>query len=300
MEVPISFKKAPEVTFSVLLEQDSINMDHLMELGAGSNVSGQEDIYKEAISKWFLEYINSSLTYSTIMSFDEDGRMHVLGNYYKMDISPQDPGETENYLVVNEKAMFPSDQNVQNFDDSTAAKFPNLEQRRVEFYVPGDKNPIQLAVYISPEFNSLDIPVVGECNFDNICNKESGETPSNCRSDCKPWGWAVFWIALILFFGFILYLILQAWYNKRYENYLFKNKNDLFNLVNFLNNAIQSGMRDEDAANSLRRAGWHSEQIAYAIKKVRGKKTGMPLEIGIKNPKTQAPPQARPTFKSRL
>ena len=73
----------------------------------------------------------------------------------------------------------------------------------------------------------------------------------------------------------IFYIILQKWYAKKYENYLFKNKNDLYNLISFIENAKKKGTDDKKILVSLKKSGWKGEQLKYIIRKYLGKRTGM-------------------------
>jgi hypothetical protein len=56
---------------------------------------------------------------------------------------------------------------------------------------------------------------------------------------------------------------------------LFKNKNDLFNLIHFITNGLNQGLSKKSITKKLRVHGWSLEQIVYAFKKVKGKRTGM-------------------------
>jgi len=86
---------------------------------------------------------------------------------------------------------------------------------------------------------------------------------------------------VLIFAAFVSYIILQEWYKRRYERHLFKNRNDLFNLINFISNAQARGMDKKEIEKRLKEFKWSSEQINYAFKKVKGRKTGMPLEIKL-------------------
>jgi L-rhamnose mutarotase len=68
---------------------------------------------------------------------------------------------------------------------------------------------------------------------------------------------------------------LQEWYKRNYESYLFKNKNDLFNLIHFMDNAEKQKITKEDMFKKLEEKGWNHEQIEYAYKKYKGLRTGM-------------------------
>jgi hypothetical protein len=59
------------------------------------------------------------------------------------------------------------------------------------------------------------------------------------------------------------------WYKHRYENFLFKNRNDLYNIVNFVKNAKNSGLSNSEIKEKLKKAGWTGEQIVYVLKKVK-------------------------------
>ena len=67
-------------------------------------------------------------------------------------------------------------------------------------------------------------------------------------------------------------MVLQAWYRKKYENYLFKNKNNLYNIMTYIQNAKKKGMERNEIIENLKKAKWTREQINYAIRKYEGKK----------------------------
>src|SRR3989339_700608 len=85
----------------------------------------------------------------------------------------------------------------------------------------------------------------------------------------------MFILFLLIILGIVAYIILQEWYKKKYEDYLFKNKNHLFNLINYIQNSKQSGMSDQDITFNLKKEGWTMEQIIYVLRKYAGKRTGM-------------------------
>ena len=95
-----------------------------------------------------------------------------------------------------------------------------------------------------------------------------------------PWGWFTFGMIMLLIVFFVVYILLQEWYKKNYESYLFKKKDDLFNIINFIYNSRASGLDDGEIKKKLSKSGWNNEQISYAFKKIDGKRTGM-FEIPI-------------------
>ena len=70
------------------------------------------------------------------------------------------------------------------------------------------------------------------------------------------------------------------WYQKKYESYLFKNKNDLFNMITYIHGAKHRGISNDEIERKLRKSHWSSEQISYIMKKYAGKKVGLPGFVG--------------------
>jgi len=102
------------------------------------------------------------------------------------------------------------------------------------------------------------------------------ETPAPEEKKASKWtifGFVLFFIALA---GIIIYVVLQQWYKRKYENYLFGgNRNDLYNMVNYVNNALKKGLSNSQIERNLRKAGWKAEKIKYVMKKYAGRRTGM-------------------------
>ena len=68
---------------------------------------------------------------------------------------------------------------------------------------------------------------------------------------------------------------MYRWYKNNYENYLFKNKNNLYNLLAYIDRSKKEGKSDSEIYRNLKKAGWDSEQANYSMKKYANKKTGM-------------------------
>jgi len=82
-------------------------------------------------------------------------------------------------------------------------------------------------------------------------------------------------VLLMIFVGSILYFVLHQWYERRYEDFLFKNRNDLYNLISYIHKMKKQGIDDKKVSAGLKKAGWSSEQITYLMRKYYGKRTGM-------------------------
>ena len=78
--------------------------------------------------------------------------------------------------------------------------------------------------------------------------------------------------------GVGVYVILQEWYKKKYENHLFKKRNDLYNLMIYITEEKKKDSSDKEIYSRLKKSGWSSEQVNYVLRKHAGRRTGM-LEI---------------------
>ncbi|MFH1711442.1 MAG: PKD domain-containing protein [Nanoarchaeota archaeon] len=293
MSIPSLLKKGSLMNFPILLDTEIIDFDYLAEYDEDYLLNSDEEdedyldssdareAYKNAIAKWYSDNVDASADFYIISAYYDSG-VEVILTYYKLKITALDPQDDEAYLIINNDANVNPAETIKEFGGSVGVKFYKLEDRELEFVLIDENDPFNLEVYIAPGFRKLDAKLlVGVCNFNKRCESDKGENSKNCRADCKPWGWALFYIILVLFLAFIGYIGLQEWYKRKYENHLFKNRNDLYNILHFMNNSLARGMSREEISKNLKKAGWNSEQISYAMKKIKGKKVGMPLEIGI-------------------
>ena len=122
----------------------------------------------------------------------------------------------------------------------------------------------ELPVFISPEISRLSVQGTTILDTEKISKQTL----------------LILVVMLVLFVGFILYLIMQQWYKRKYENYLFKNRNDLYNLVSYIQNMKKQGINDKKVSGGLKKTGWSSEQVRYIMRKYYGRGTGM-FEIPI-------------------
>jgi len=141
----------------------------------------------------------------------------------------------------------------------------------------GEVDILEVPAYFAPGISRLSEYTVGvdleACNNNGFC--EAGEDSGNCRRDCKPWGLVGLWLFILLLVTFAIYLALQEWYKRRYEAHLFKNEHELYNLINFIDNAEKQGMNKQQIYNKLKAKGWDKERIDYAWKKYKGERTGL-------------------------
>ncbi|MBR9704162.1 PKD domain-containing protein [Candidatus Pacearchaeota archaeon] len=265
-----------------LEENGDLDLMFLDESGAGNYKSeySRED-YIRAINSWILEEVDikiESKTYSVSIRDKED---ILIGSSVKFIISPKNEIRSL-FFIINKNIddiEFNGDYSVS--PKSTSKALIELEDfsdsKTIEFFIFERIELSSLPVYVSPMFNELNLerndPI---CNSNDVCDKNIGEDHNNC-SDCeKPWLLNTLIFLIILFVvAFILYIILQEWYKRYYEKSLFKTRNHLFNLINFIYSAEIQNLNRGQIYNKLRGAGWNNEQLDFAWNKLHGKRTGM-------------------------
>jgi PKD repeat protein len=224
----------------------------------------KQQLYKEAIAEWDLKNTNTVLDYSELSSIYSD---YTEASVKTFDITISYTGTEEAYAAIKdvEGIKFGADITVKKENGYNYIKLNN-GNTEITFYATGDIDFSSLPMIISPALSKVTL----------------GESVSEDKGTNK---WAKFLIIvlIIVIVAAIIWVLLKIWYKKRYENYLFRNRNNLYNLVNYIKTSKEKGLSERDISAQLRKAGWNSEQVTYALKKYAGKETGMPeIQIGFK------------------
>ena len=281
LEIPYALQVSESSSGDYFPDVNQINPSYLTEVD--KEVDSPSN-YKNVIVNWFNENIDMTIEKKTYgLYYGEDGiGIKPLVTIFVLNIKPIQDFSRESYLIIDKSydlLSFKENYNEKSAGQATAITFSELntgQEKTIEFVVSEEVSIFDLPIYISPQFSQLpEAGVISPCNFNNNCEPELDETWKNCRNDCKPWGWVFIWMIILLFFAFIAYIILQEWYKRYYETHLFKNKNELYNLIYFINNALNQSYSIEEIIKTLKKHGWKTEQIAYALKKVKGERTGM-------------------------
>lgn len=273
---------------------DDVDVSHIESISSSS--SGNEEELRRRITGWMNDNTDAKLTLQKIDAL-YDSNTETIITKFKVETKPKKNFGTDSYLVigkaVNQEGKYKTDYGQREVVVEGYSHIPlnGQNSQTFEFYLKGDYNPQEIGAYISPILSRLgefDTEVL--CVADNYCDKNSGENNSNCPVDCKKfrWGLFIFMTLGLLFVAFAIYILLQEWYKRNYENHLFKDKNDLYNLINFIYNSRKAGLSDKQSRAKLSETGWSWEQVSFAFKKIDGKRTGMyeiPLFKGRENKK---------------
>jgi len=265
MEIPISVGETASgqgITFYP--EEENINLDVLKGISEGSYSSGKDDEYREAILSWEVDNVEAILSFNEISAIYEDYQEPAV-RVFKISVTKN--VEEPVYLIIKdmEDLLFEEDYSITEYDGYQYITISEGTQDIV-FSTTEDLSFLTLPIFISPSLS--EITIAEWSAFD-----DSGSL--------KRWILFTIIAVVVLFFTFIAYIVLQIWYKRKYESYLFKNRNNLYNLINYVKSSKENGVKNKDIENNLEKAGWTSEQLRYVMRKFAGKNTGMP-EIPIK------------------
>jgi PKD repeat protein len=243
-------------------------------------ISGSPELIKDYMFKWFIDFMTVDVDYNGFFAFYQNYSV-PLASYYNVRVSSKSDANVDKiYAIIMRPSssvlLGSSISGVTSSGNSIGFSFGS-GSKNFDFAVLNEKiGFIDMPLYFSPPFSQLATGYnISACNFNNICEKSLGEDPKNCRTDCKPWGMTIFWLIMVLIFFLAAYIAAQEWYKRKYENYLFKDKNDLFNLIHFISNAEKQGLKKEEIFQKLKEKAWANEQIIYAYRKFKGQRTGM-------------------------
>jgi hypothetical protein len=248
-------------------KEENINLEILAEIGGGSYTN--EDKYIDAIYMW---NINNLVT---TMSFREVDITYKGNEKYKLKIFDFQFDKTnmneDTYFIIQKMGGTEFEDLDYPLAESNGYLYLNLNEisNEIIFSTTTNINFLDVPVFISPSIETLDSQKIG--TFE--------------RWEKKPkWALFIILIVLLVLIAGIAYVLLQMWYRRKYEAHLFKTRNNLYNLMIYIENSKRKGMPKEEVMKNLKKAGWAKEQIDYAIRKYEDKKipgiVHKPLNMG--------------------
>ncbi|MCK5625193.1 hypothetical protein KAI04_05150 [Candidatus Pacearchaeota archaeon] len=260
------------ISIPIFPTSENVDLDNLEIVSNSTYESGEENIYKTAIIGWNVDNLDTKISFKEFSASYGDTSESVV-SIFDLEIDKKNVLDYKGYIFIEKM-------------NDTLFKQDYQEQEQGDYYVfdfVGDTKIISFSTIEEIDFAELPFfisPAMTELNIEDLEYVE-GEENEIKKYDQKKWVIFILAIVLLLILSFILYLVLQTWYKKRYENYLFSDKNDLFNLANYITNSKKRGLDNSQIKESLLKSKWNSEQIRYALRKYSGKRTGM-YEIALK------------------
>lgn len=282
MDIPYKLYVTQEVDYmNLLVSEDRYDLDLLAQADIGT-FEGIDTEFAGALNTWIKDNLDAKVSVKSY-SVQYRGKDDVaLMSHIKLTLEETpDSDFSDLYVIIPGNTMDTKIMNEGNYkvkevgEDAKIITFLDYEgTESIEFIVPGEVDIGNLPVYVTPDENDYPVPPeFSDCNNNGVC--DSIENYKNCRRDCKPIFWTIFFLILLIILALVVYIVLQEWYKRKYEAYLFKNKNDLFNIIHFMYNSETQGMKKNEIFNQLRKKGWNNEQLNYAWNKLHGKRTGM-------------------------
>lgn len=233
-----------------------------------------ENEINDFIIAWYVDHFSAKTEYKEIVRTNTQ-REFLIGQY-KMTFNKESDYSDEVNLIIPlpiDSVSFKEDYGQTEIEgDFGGISIPIDQDKTIEFLVDSNIDIQELGAYLSPDIEYI----MKQANIKPSCeNNPNDPACQNPRTKIGVW-----MIALVVLIFFITYLILQEWYKRRYESYLFPNKDDLYNVINYINNSRKAKINDNVTNKKLLEMKWKGEQITYAFRKLDGKRTGM-FEIPI-------------------
>lgn len=278
LNFPTSVFVKGEAGFQTLTQMEDIDPQIILDFAGGSS-SSDLDVYLDPILRWQTQTIESAVSTKEISVAWLDGSTDAIFRTYSYDVTSY--SDDESYLIIKKpyRDLFfkkDSDPNARKVgEDNTVIVFDSKEHKVFEFYY---KSTEETPFFVSPKLSKLVIvgDIIETCDFNLVCEEEFGEDYKTCPSDCKqPTSKLIFYLILVVVFALVFYTLLQIWYKRNYENHLFGDRRELYNILMFIANARARGNQDSDIRRNLSKQGWSHERLTYVFRKSRGKRTGM-------------------------
>lgn len=252
--------------------EESVNLDVLKNVGGGEYTDAET--YTRAVVAWNVANSRAKISSREFTAVYENHQEEIL-NVFEMQIG-EGTAVDGAYLIMPEFENLVFDNDYSETANEGYVSIQLSGGENIFFSTTEDVEFTEIPAFISPPLNRLPVQAPTILDIDVISTLTI----------------IILVTLFVSFVGFIAYIAMQQWYKKKYENYLFKNRNDLFNIVSYVHNMKKQGVEDNKVASGLKKSGWNSEQVGYIMNKYYGKRTGM-FEIPIgelfkfaKHPKT--------------
>jgi len=241
--------------------ESDVDLNALESIAGGTIGEGSREDYAAAAAYWAFYNLNVNVSFNEF-SGAYNGNLEPIVKTFRITAREDRDISYDYYLIMPALDGFYSEN---AFRNQSGYVYINMKDyNTVTFSTTEDVDVINLPAFISPSVSRLNL---AETTLPEEEKKNKG----------LIFGLVFF---ALLFAGIIVYVILQQWYKRKYEKHLFPNRNDLYNMANYIHNAKKKGMTNSDIESNLKKAGWSAEKIRYAMRKYAGKRTGM-LEIPI-------------------
>lgn len=233
---------------------EDINLDIIANISNSEYKKDKGTFYRDSIIFWSKNNISAKYSLKEFSGLYSGSYEHLL-TLFSVNIDKNN--EETVYLVIKKigdmtlpsDALETEDYYYFELEDSENIQFSTTEKIKIQ----------DLEMFLSPSLGNIKLASTSKI-------EEAGRISS-------------FWLFLLilLIFGcaLVAYIILQEWYKKSYEKYLFQDMTNLYNIINYIIVSKKKSLSDKEIKQKLVSVGWTSEQVEYAVKKYNGERTGM-------------------------
>lgn len=271
LTIPLSFASTESAEAAIFYpKEENVDADILKGITGESYSSNNKEGYDDAILRFNLDYLKAFTDFNDFSAVYSDGNSESVIKTFRLNIGADSKLKGAYFIVKNPGDLI--------FEDNYEQKEKNGyyyiqltgDEQTIGFSTTEDVGFLELPAFVSPAISELQLFSSNPADDNLNANKINFAGFSITKQTL----FILIMLALVFAAG-IIYVILQQWYKKKYEGYLFKNKNDLYNVVSYVQNMKKQGVEDGKIASGLKKSGWNSEQIRYLMKKYYGKKTGL-------------------------
>ena len=202
--------------------EESINLDVLASI-SGGEYSGNEQSYIEGIIFWSQAELDSRITYKEI-SVNYGSYERSLFSYFEISFPSGNPPGAYFIIEKMQGLEFEEDYSLGEEANYLYLNMNNFNGYQISFITIEDVDFTNVPLFISPELEDIPRTEIGEY------------TEGKSQMSVSKWIFFGLIFILLLVITGVVYAIIQAWYDKKYENYLFPNRNNLYNLIIYINN----------------------------------------------------------------
>ncbi len=257
LQVPLDIKSSTQTNTKFLFDLNNIDVDNLDTLFAEYSACTESEC-QNAIFEWYVENLDVMLKHETISLQYPESTTDIMSKF-TFEVSPKKT-ISKAYMVIGKDEfdiIFSQDRKIETAGDTTGIELDLSGPKTIEFVIRGKTGAFELPAYFSSPLSELSFG-------GTIPEPESPRT-----------GTAIILFLILLIATTVAYYFLAKYYNTKYEKHIFKNPAQLHNLSTYIQNAQNKNLTQKQIEEKLKKAGWKSEQINYAFKKIKGKNTGL-------------------------
>lgn len=236
-------------------QAEFVNFDVQPILGENYSQERYTD-YSDALFFWSQENVETKVSIKEWSAVYESQETPLI-KIFEVSVTGKKTFESTPYLIIKKL-----------YNIKFAGSYGQKEDGDYYYIELKDRKNV-IAFSTTEEIDFATLPVFVSPNTDGLNVEQLGTGEDNTAKK-----WIIFGLIIIGLFGvgFAVYWIMQRWYQKRYEDSLFKNKNNLYNIMTYITNSKKQGITEENIIMNLKKAKWSGEQIKYAMRKYYGKK----------------------------